>query len=834
VSAVTPTLSRAARLLGPDTLKPVPLPTDLLSALRALRRSPGYALTCVAVLALGIGANAAIFSVIDAVILRPLPYPDPSRLVLVWERYPNMPDPPGSRIQATHYSYQAWQRQNTVFSDMAAFCDFRLNETGIEHPDHVDTGFASANLFPLLGVRARLGHLFTAAEEIKDKDHVALLTDAFFAARYNRDPNALGRSLTINGAAYTIIGVLPPGFHLPAMWEGMDQKRPEVWVPLSRLWNSAEDETKHLLFVAARLRPGVSLAQARTEMGVIEHRLWDLNKFNKDWTTSVFPFEVEDTSPSLHRALYVLLAAVGMLLLIACANLANLTLARASLRSREISIRLALGATRPRIVRQLIAESLLVSITGATAGLLLAHWCVQGMLALKPPDLQRPELIGVNWTVFAFAAGLSLLTTMLFGLAPSIAVSGADLTSTLKSAGGWAGSSAGLRSRQFLIAAEVALALILLAGAGLMLRSLYTLVSTGVGFDTGHLVTVDISLPLRRYSSDASESRFFRSLLDRVRALPGVTMASAVDDLPLHQIRLTGFLIAGHPEPPSEALPMADIAHVDPQFLRVLGVRLVSGRFFTDADLAQTERGHDTVAIVNEDFVRKFLPNEDPLGKRILDSSKTRASEIVGVVSDFTPIGAEAGERPEIFSPNLGLANATLLIRTRGAPESYGKALQGAVWSLDRDLPADQVLTMDYYLNDILAQRKFNTLLIGIFAALALLLAMMGIYGVLSNLVASRVREIGIRMAIGATPAEIGRLILRQSLIPVALGLAIGLAGTFALSQFLEALLFRVQPRDPLTLAAAAVAVLVISPVAIYVPLRRATAVDCTVALREE
>jgi putative ABC transport system permease protein len=813
----------------------VPLPYDLVNALRSLRRSPGYALTCIAVLALGIGANAAIFSVIYSVILKPLPYPDPSRLALVWERYPNMPDPPGSRIQAMHYSYLAWQRQNTVFSDMAAFCDFDLNETGIEHPEHVDTGFASANLFPLLGVRTSVGRLFGASEEHPGNDHVVVLSDAFFESRYHRNPSALGRSITLDSTAYTIIGVLAPRFHLPAMREGMDQRKPDLWVPISRRWTGAEAETKHELFVAARFAPGATLAQARTQMDAIERRLGELNpKYNKGWTASVYPFEVEDTSPTLHRGLYVLLTAVGMLLLIACANLANLTLARGTVRAREISIRLALGATRARVIRQLIAESFLVSMAGAAAGLVLARWCIQGMLALNPPDIQRPELIHINWTVFAFAAALSLLTTLLFGLAPSISVSGADLTSTLKSAGGWGGSAAGLRSRQFLIAAEVALALILLAGAGLMLRSFYELVSTGVGFDTGHLVTVNITLPVRQYASDESKSRFFRSLLDRVRALPGVTAAGAVDDLPLHRIRLTGFIIAGHPEPPGEALPMADVAHTDPQFLHVLGLRLVSGRFFTDADLAQTEKGQDTVAIVNEDFVRKFLPNEEPLGKRLLDSSKKHASEIVGVVSDFAPIGAENGKRPEIFSPNLGHSESTLLVRTRGTPEAYGKALQDAVWSLDRDLPADKVLTMDYYNNDILAQRKFNTLLIGIFAALALLLAMMGIYGVLSNLVASRVREIGIRMAIGATPGEIGRLILRQSMLPVALGLAIGLAGTFAVSRFLEALLFRVQPRDPVTLAAAAIAILVISPVALYVPLRRATAVDCTIALREE
>jgi predicted permease len=809
--------------------------SDLLNAFRALRRSPGYALTCIAVLALGIGANAAIFSVIYSVILKPLPYPDPSRLVMLWERFPNMPDPPGSRLQSTHYSYQAWRSQNTVFSDMAAFRDISLNETGIERPDQVDTGFATANLFPLLGVRTHVGRLFSADEERKGNDHVVVLSDAFFESHYHRDPSALGRSITLDGASYTIIGVLPPRFHLPAVAQGMDQMKPEVWVPLSRLWNTPDDETKHQLFVAARLRPGATLAQARTELNTIAQRLAALNpKYNRGFTASVFPFDVEDTSPTLHRALYVLLTAVGMLLLIACANLANLTLARATLRAREISIRLALGATRGRVIRQLAAESLLVSIAGASSGLLLARWCVQGMLALKPPDIQRPELIDINWMVFVFAAGLSLITTLLFGLGPSIAASAADLTVTLKAAGGWGGSAVRLRSRQFLITIEVALALILVVGAGLMLRSFYELVQEGVGFETGHLLTLELTLPAQRYPTDASKSRFFRSLLDRVRALPGVTMAGAADQLPLHRIRLTGFLIAGHPEPLSEASPMADIAHVDPQFLRVLGLRLVSGRFFTDADLAQTERGHDTVAIVNEDFVRKFLPNEDPLGKRLLDYSKTRASEIVGVVSNFTPIGAEAGERPEIFSPNLGLAEATLLLRTRGAPETYDKALQSAVWSLDRDLPAGKALTMDYYRNDILAQRKFNTLLIGIFAALALLLAMMGIYGVLSNLVASRVREIGIRMAIGATPAAIGRLILRQSLIPVALGLAIGLAGTFALSQFLKALLFRVQPRDPLTLAAAAIAILVISPVALYVPLRRATAVDCTVALRED
>jgi putative ABC transport system permease protein len=677
--------------------------------------------------------------------------------------------------------------------------------------------------------------LFTSAEETQGHDRVAVLSDAFFASHYHRDPSALGRSITLGGVTYNIIGVLPPRFHLPALGQGMDQMKPEVWVPLSRLWNKAGDETEHQLFVAARLAPGVTVAQARAQMDGIERRLGELNpKSNQGFTASVFPFEVEDTSPTLHRALYVLLAAVGMLLLIACANLANLTLARAALRSREISIRLALGATRARIIRQLIAESLLVSIAGAAVGLLLATWCVQGMLALNPPEIQRPELIEINWTVFAFAAALSLLTTLLFGLAPSIAASATDLNATLKSAGGWGGSAARLRSRQFLITVEVALALMLVAGAGLMLRSFYELVSEGVGFETGHLLTLEISLPAERYASGESQSRFFRNLLDRVRTLPGVSMATVVDNLPLHQIRLTSFRFAGRPEPPIDALPLSDNARMDPQFPSVLGLRLLSGRFLTDDDLTHAEKGQDRVAVVNQTFVQKFFPNQDAVSKRLLAGDQKFPVDIVGVVADFAPIGAENGKRPEMFLPDLRLDSATLILRTRGAPESYTKPLQTVVASLDHDLPADKVLTMDYYNNDILAQRKFNTLLIGVFAALALLLAMIGIYGVLSNLVASRVREIGIRMAIGASPAEIGRLILRQSMLPVTLGLALGLAGTFALGQFLQALLFRVEPRDPLTLAASAIAILLISPVALYVPLRRATGVDCTVALREE
>ncbi len=813
----------------------MPLFADLRLALRILLRSPGYALTCVAVLALGIGANSAIFSVVQSVILAPLPYPDAARLVFVWQRLPTLPDPPFGRIPVSRRNYLEWKRQSTVFADMAAFDEKKLEEAGSGHPQHVSTGFASANLFPMLGVRPSAGRSFRPDEERPSSDHVAVLADAYFERRFHRDPAILGKNITLGGEIYSIIGVLPPRFHLPATNQGLDQLKPDVWVPLSRLWKKAGDDKLRELFVPARLKAGTSLAQARNEMTAIAQRL-DQAELAQDrgWTAAVFPFAVEDAAPTLHRALYVLLATVALLLLIACANLANLTLARATLRSRDIGVRLALGATRTRIVTQLLAEAFLVAIAGALAGLVLAHWCIKLMLALKPPDIQRPELIGLNPWVFAFAVFLGVITTLLFGLAPALTVSRTDLNETLKAGGGWGGSAARLRSRQFLIAAEVALALMLVCGAGLMIRSFRELIATGVGFETRNLVSADIELPPRNYPDAARQSRFFRALLDRVRSLPGVTGVSVVDNLPLHSVSASNFFIAGRPDPPPQSPLLADTARVSPKYFNVIRLRLIAGRFFNDADLAAAEKDQDSVAIINESMARQFFRGEDPLGHRLFGGDRKHAAQIVGVVADYRPMGIENPIRPQIFRPDLRMSNASLIARTAGPPDALARPIQSAVWALDAGIAETKVLTMDYYAEQWESQRRFNTLLLGIFAGLALLLAMIGIYGVLSSLVSSRVREIGIRMAIGAAPTEIGKLMLRQSMFPVTIGLAAGLAGTLALSRFIEALLFHVRARDPLTLALAALGILAISPLALLVPLRRATRVDCTVALREE
>ena len=802
---------------------------DFRYALKTLRRSPGYVLMCVGVLALGIGANAAIFSVLDGVILRALPYPDANRLVFVWERFPALPPPIGPRMKVARKNYLEWKRQNTVFSDMAAFHGRRIDETGLDHPRHVWTGYASANLFPMLGVGVRMGRLFAADEERAGSDRVAILSDGYFETRFHRDPGAIGKTLSLGGTAYTVIGVLPPQFHLPSTYEGSDQLKPEVWVPLSQLWNKPEDDAERQLFVVARLKPGITLARARAEMDGIATRLAASDPgLDHGWLTSVFRFATEDTEPKVHRAVYVLMGAVAFLLLIACANLANLTLARATGRSREIAVRLALGATRGRIVSQLVTESLVVAAAGAGLGLALANWSIRLMLALKPEDIQRPEMIGVDFRVFVFTALAAVATTLLFGLAPALAASRQDLNSALKTGGGWGASAVRLRSRQFLIAVETALALMLVVGAGLMIRSFQSLLSVGLGFETDRITIADVELPAARYPDAASQSRFFRRLLDAASAAPGVRTAALVDNMPLHRIQMSNFYIAGRPDPPIAELPIADMAHVSPAYFGLIGLRLEAGRWFTDADLGKP------VAIVNRTFAKQFFAPGSPLGQHLLDPDKKVSSEIVGVVSDYRAMGVENGTRATIFWPGLGVANASLVVRSAASPQALTDLLRKAVWSVDKDLPAAVVDPMQHYVDEWLSQRRFNTLLLETFAGLALVLAAMGIYGVLANLVASRVREIGIRMAIGATPGEIGRLVLRQAMKPVAAGIVAGLAGSLVLGRFLEALLFDVKPGDPVTLGVAAVVILAVAPAAIYVPLRRATGVDCTVALREE
>ena len=802
---------------------------DLRYAIRTLWQSRGFALTSIAVLALGIGANAAIFSVVWAVILKPLPYPDPSRLVFVWQRFPNMPAPFGERMFVGRRNYVEWRRQNAVFQEMAAFRMDSLDLTAGESGGKVSTAFVTAGFFHLLGAEARLGRLFRAEEEQPGHNLVALLSDAYFERRFHGDAKALGSALTLDGTTYTVIGVLQPGFYMPHTF--FDDAQPEVLAPLPDF--AAKSAADLPFTVMARLRPGVPLARARADMTAIAERL---NKVDREYyesgSVSVFPFATEETDADLKRALYMLLAAAAFLLLIACANLANLTLARAAQRSRDIVVRAALGAPRVRILSQLLAESLLVSLAGTACGLLVAQWSIRLIAAVKPPDIHRPEAIAVNWPVVAFAACAAVLTTVLFGLGPALSSARLDAASGLR-AGGRGASAAGLRSRQFLIASEVALALMLLTGAGLMIRSLERIAAVGIGFDTTHLTALDINLPQKRYPDAAARARLVRQLIARTQVLPGAAGAAVTSALPLHTVGVQNFHIPGRVEVTRQDSPISDVAQVSPGFLPLIGVRLETGRWLGETDI-NSDGSRKAVALVNRAFAQKFFPGENALGRRLLTGDEKENFQIVGVVSDYHPMGAENGPRPEIFRPSLEFTGATLLVRSRGAPETLARMLIETARSVAPDLPAAEVKTLDEAAAYWTSQRKFNTLVMGIFAGLALLLAVVGIYGVLSHLVASRTREIGIRMALGATPGAIGRLVLRQTMAPVAAGAAAGLGGCLLLGRLVASLLYQVEARDPLTLSVAAGAILLVAPVAAYLPLRRATGVACTEALRQE
>jgi predicted permease len=525
-------------------------------------------------------------------------------------------------------------------------------------------------------------------------------------------------------------------------------------------------------------------------------------------------------------------------LLIACANLANLTLARATQRTREVSVRLALGATRGRIVAQLLAESLLVSLVGAAAGLIIAMWIVSGVLLIAPDGLARPDLVEFRWPVFVFAAAAGVLTAVLFGLLPAWSASRVELNAALK-AGDRSASSATSRGRQLLTAAEVGIALMLVTGAGLLIRSVANLFETGVGFDTSNLAFVDVDLPDTRYKDEASRRRFLADLQRQVRTIPGVRAAGVSNTLPLHRVSWRTFSIAGRPKPARGTNPLVDWASVSPEYVSVIGLPLLAGRRLTAADAAHNAGKGDGVSLVNQAFAEQFLRGENPLNHRIVFDddrfpSKERAYQIVGVVGDFRAMGPEMPPRPQFFQAGVEDASSVLALRVAVPTESLNEEVRRAFWSLDKELPAVELQRMDEYFYRSMNETGLQMILLSSFAGLGLLLAMIGVHSVLAHSVASRTREIGIRMALGASPEGIGRMIARQSAWPLALGIVVGVLGSLGLSRVLEAQLFRVAPRDPLTFAFAIMAVLLVAPLAIWLPVRRATRVECTEALREE
>ncbi|HKP01890.1 MAG TPA: ABC transporter permease [Chthoniobacterales bacterium] len=811
---------------------------DLRFGLRLLLKSPGFAFTTIAVLALGIGANAAVFSVIDAVLLRSLPLRDPERVVMIWEKNPALGGSIGERVPSAYVNFLEWQRQATQFEAIAGFEDANFNLTGGPEPERIEGARASPNIFALFGVKPALGTGFDSAGTDASKTHVAVLTDAFFRSHFGGDRNVLGQTLTLNDVVYTIVGVLPSEFHLPAAREGQDQHSPKLWVPYDDTATQNQAEAKRRkMQVYGRLRTGVTLAQARAEMYGIAKNLAEQDPTqNAGFGVNVFPVSVENLGLDLRRNLLVMLAAVGFVLLIACANIANLMLTRATARQKEMAVRKALGAGGGRLVSQLLAESLLPSGIGALLGLGLAHFGIKALVALHPAGITRPDDIKLNLTVLLFTIGLSVVAGVFFGIIPAFQAARTDVNAFLNQTRGANAGASSSRLRRALVVAEVALACVLLVGAGFMVKSMLAVLSVDPGFRADHLLTMKFSMPASRYANDVQIAAFCRQVEDKIAAMPGVKNVSFSDGLPMTRIRLTRFVLENQPPPARGSEPTADMRGIfSPGYFDAVGIRLLAGRNFT-ADELQTKA---PVMVVNQTLAKRLWPNEDAVGQH-LRSVPSRAetppvvSTIIGVVGDTHQEGLESKTRPEITKPMVDFTQLTLAVRGNGDPESLVTAVKSQIWSVDRNLPVFEVRTMEQILDEDTSQRKFQSFVMSVFAGLALVLASIGLFGVLSSLVGQRTQEIGIRMALGAQGKDVMRMVVGEGLRMVLLGVVIGIAAGIGLCRYLASLFFGVSPASPATYLEVAIVMLGMALLACLLPAWRAIRVNPMTALRYE
>ncbi len=811
---------------------------DLKYAIRALRKNLLFTLAAIFTLALGIAANTAIFSMINAVLLNPLPIKalkDPERLVMIWERNPALSALFAERIPPCLKNYRIWKKENRSLEGIALYREESLNITvqgddGGRRPEQVLTARSSVDFFPLLGVRPRLGRNFTTDEMQPGKERVAIISDDLYRSRFQSDPRILGKPLRFDGFDYEIVGVLPPDFALPAMGEGFDRKKPKVWVPLP-VDLAKQDERSY--FAYGRLKRGVNLEQARAEMKVIGKRLETADPdLNTGFSINVFSVKEEDVSPSIRRSLFMLQVAVAFVLLIACANVANLLLARAVGREKEIAIRVALGAGRLRIVRQVMSESLLLSGIGGAAGLLLSFWALQILPRLGPEDLHGFHELRIDPLVLSFTMLVTMLAGLLFGLAPAFHALGLSINQALNRGARSVGGTSN-RVRGALVIFEIALSLILLIGAGLTIRSLAHLMATDLGFHPEHLLTLRIALPALKYSTPEQRAAFGDRLLDAVRQQPGVRSAGLTNGVPMQSINEGSYEIEGAAAKPGHLL-VADYARVSDAYFETLGVKLVRGRTF---DRTEVRSKQPAVAVVNETFVRQNWPGTNAIGKVILfggEQGGTARFSVIGIVGDEHQFGPEEASHPEIYLPGHHLKDMILLVRTAGEPLSLASNVERQVWNVDKDQPVSDVKSMEGVLREWVAPRRFSMTVLLNFAGAALLLAAVGLYSVLAYSVTLRTKEIGIRVALGADPRSVAVFVMRQALQWTVTGVAIGIAGALMLTRFMQSLLFGINAADPSTFVSVALLLIVVAAVASYLPARRASHINPLEALRVE
>jgi putative ABC transport system permease protein len=802
------------------------VPRDLRLALRRLARTPGFTAAAVLCLALGIGANTAIFTVINAVLLRPLPFGQPERLVSVWEANRHRDS---ERNVVSPANYLDWRAQNTVFEAMAVVADGSANLTGGGEPEEVPVQRVTAGYFDLLGLGPALGRDFTEADDAPGAPGVALLSHRLWERRYGADPAVVGSAIRLDGSTVTVVGIMPPET------EGLGRLTgPDAWIPLQL--DPAVDyreESGRYLLAAARLRDGVSLERAQAEMATIAARLAaEHADFNTHWSVNLVPL-AEQMVGDVRRPLLLLGGMVLLVLLIACGNVANLSLAQAADRRREIAVHAALGAGRSILIRRLLVESLLVATAGGLLGVLLAWWCTDALVSLAASSIPRMRGVGVDGRALGFTLAVSLLTGIGFGIVPALQASRAALNQDLKEGGRLQSAGRG-RTRAILVGAQVAASLMLLVGAGLLLKSFARLHEVNLGFNPDGLLTARVSLAGERYADDQRQMRFFEDLRERIAALPGVEAVGAVNWLPLAGMgSRTRITIEGEPPTRPGEEPAADVRAVDAGFFAAMEIPVLRGRPIEVGDRADVPRS----VVVNQSFVSRYLTGRDPIGRRIhMEWGDTLVGTVVGVVGDIKHTGVDSAAAPTVYwsLPQFPYSFMTLVVRTGDDPMRLAGPVVAQVRALDVDQPVADLKPYDEWLGGALARRRFSLLLLGGFAALAVGLTAIGLYGTTAYGVVQRTREFGIRLALGAAPRDVLWSVLWGALAVVGAGIAVGLVGALALSRLLSSLLFEVSATDPTVFAAIALMLLLVGAAAGLLPARRATRVDPVVALRAE
>jgi putative ABC transport system permease protein len=797
---------------------------DFRYALRQLIKSPSFTFVAIITLALGIGACTAIFSVVNVVLLRPLNYPEPDRIVSIRET--NLPQFPVFSVSPPNYL--DWEKQTKSYEYLAAYTGADLNLTGDGEPQQLSGLKATAHYFDVYGVKPILGRMWLPEEDAQGKDHVVVLSYHFWQRVFGGAADVVGRSIQLNGEPYTVVGVAQIGFGLTS--------KVEAWMPMAFKPEDTANDARggHYINVVGRLRPGVRVAQARAELELLATQLAkQYPDSNKGWGIFLMPIQdyiVRDVKP----VLYTLLGAVGCVLLIACANLANLLLARATARHREISIRAALGASRARLVRQLLTESVVLSLCGGVAGVILARWGLDALLALAPSSLPRISEIHLDSGVLIFSLALSIITGLVFGIAPAWLAARADVNEALKQGarGSTEGGARG-RLRSALVVLEVTFALMLLGGAGLLARSFMQLAHVDPGFTPENATLLQLSLPQKKYAMPEQQTAFADALLERVKVLPGVQWAGITHSMPLLGGYVLTFSIEGRPPIAPSDQPSASYYAVTPDYFRAMGIRLIRGRTFTPRDDAKAPR----VAIINEAFARQFFPNEDPIGKRIdIDLGPDAWREIVGIVGDIKQNGPDQATSAQSYEPfaQKPFNSIDLVIRTKGAPAALLGALRPAVYSVDKDQPIGTIRPLEEIMAERIASQRFAMTLLTVFSLVALVIAAVGIYGVMAYSVVQRTGEFGIRMALGAQQGDVLRLVLAQGGKLIGLGLVIGLLATLAASRAMGSMLFNTSAYDPLTLTSITLLLGAVALVACFFPANRATKVNPIEALRTE